>query len=231
MNNAAGFAASTIYRGLQFIQVPTTALAQADAAIDFKQAIDVDRGKNLIGSYCAATAIVITPSVLASLDDREVSNDFAEIIKHDLIEDPILLRRLEQYNGHMTDQSFLEEVIGGAVELKSRLVNGDVGNMVNEMLPQYGHAIGHAVEAASDYRILHGEAMSIGMCASAHLACGRGLCDLNAVKAHHRVLRKCNLPTCMPQWLDLEIVIDALSYDKHCDGRVKMIRRVSIPTR
>lgn len=218
VNNMAGFLAATLYRGVGLIHIPTTMMAQVDAAIDFKQAVNSKKGKNLTGAYHPASHILIDPETIATLPERHVRNGLGETLKHALTQDAEFTRWLMAYGGEVRDTAFIEEVIRRTIALKVPLLNGDPHDEINEMVPQYGHAVGHAVEHLSGYELLHGEAVAIGMCLSAEVARIIGVCDDATVDAHYALCEKYGLPTRVPAEMRPEDVIDTIRYDKHYLG-------------
>ena len=215
INNIAGFLASTLYRGIGLIHFPTSMMAQVDAAIDFKQAVNASFGKNLFGSYYPASSIIIDPNILTTLPKRHLLNGISESIKHALAQDNDFLNYLFTHQEEVTHIPFLEYVVRRTIELKVPLVNGDVHNDYNEMIPQYGHSIGHAVEHLSGYHLLHGEAIAVGMCLTAEIAFLLGICDHTVVAKHYDIFEAYQLPTTVPLNIDLEDVVTMLHYDKH----------------
>ena len=215
INNIAGYLASTLYRGIGLIHIPTSSMAQVDAAIDFKQAINSRHGKNLIGSYHPASVIAIDPAVLTSLDERHLRNGISESIKHALTQDADFLQYMEDNADNIYDTDYLDKVVRLTIEHKVPLLNGDVEDDYNEMLPQYGHAIGHAIEHLSKYGLYHGEAIAIGMCLSAEIGRILGICDDETVETHYRVFEKYNLPTIVPEEMTAEDICNKMKYDKH----------------
>jgi len=224
VNNIAGFLASTLYRGIGLIQIPTSLLAQVDVAIDFKQAINGPDGKNLIGSYYPAEQVVIDPDLLQTLPARHLKNGLAESIKHALTQDIVLNDYLFSYKGHINKSVFLDNVIARTVNLKIMLLNDSLNSDYAEMLPQYGHAIGHALEQLSNYKLLHGEAIAIGMCVMAEAALLLGVCDRTTVEAHYKIMRKFGLPTKVPHHVAVNRLLSVLQHDKHFShGTMKSI--------
>lgn len=215
VNNMAGFLASTLYRGIGLIHIPTTTMAQVDAAIDFKQAINSPKGKNLLGSYHPAMRIVIDPEVLITLDGRHINNGIAESIKHALTQDPDFFKFLIENYANIKDIDILENIIRKTIELKVPLLNGDTKNDRNEMLPQYGHSIAHAIEHLSSYDLLHGEAISVGMCITAEISKLINICDSYTVDAHYDICRKYSLPVTVPDYITAEDIINMIRFDKH----------------
>lgn len=215
VNNIAGVLASTLYRGVGLIHIATSAMSQFDASLDFKQAINSTAGKNLIGSYYPASKIIIDPEVLTTLDERHIRNGLAESIKHALVQDKEFVTYLNENANNFKDIDFLETVGRKTIELKVPLLSGDVNDDRNEMLPQYGHSVGHAVEHLSSYKLLHGEAISIGMCVSAEIARLLGFCEDNVVELHYEIAKRYKLPTKVPTKMSPEDVCDMIRYDKH----------------
>ncbi len=219
VNNMAGFLASTLYRGIELIHIPTSTMAQVDAAIDFKQAVNSNQGKNLIGAYHPASYILIDPETIKTLDERHVRNGLAESIKHALAQDKAFFDWLMTGEYSIKDIAFWEEVIRRTIALKVPLLNGEqVG--VNEMGPQYGHSVGHAIEHLSGYEILHGEAVTIGMCVSAEIARLIGVCDDATVEAHYEACKRFGLPTRVPETILVEDVLNTIRFDKHYLGKL-----------
>lgn len=224
VSNIAGFLASTLYRGIGLIQIPTSLLAQVDAAVDFRQAINGPGGKNHIGSYYSADIIVIDPDVLNTLPHRHLRNGLAESIKHALTQDKIFNDYLLGYRGHLDNSAFLDNVIVRTANLKIMLLNESLNYDYSEMLPQYGHAIGHALEQVSGYKLLHGEAIALGMCVMAEAALLLGVCNEDTVTAHYEIMRKFDLPVKIPSYIFTDKLLAAVRHDKHFSrGKIKSV--------
>ena len=228
VNNVAGCVAATLYRGLNLVQVPTTVLAQLDAAIDFKQGINGPNGKNHIGAIYPASHILIDPELLRTLPVRQVRNGLSEAIKHGLTQSQPLLRLIANAASDPGNIATLEQIIAATVRLKVELLNMPAGNMYAEMLPQYGHAVGHALESVTHYRLLHGEAIAIGMCVMAEAALNLGLCGEEVVYAHYAAFSRFELPTSVPPEVNIAQLLDAVRQDKHYSGgaRVALPRKI-----
>lgn len=218
VNNLAGFLASTLYRGIGLVHFPTSLLAQVDAAIDFKQAVNFDHGKNLLGSYYPASKIVVDPSVLLTLDRRLIRDGLAESVKHALCQDSDFLSFIAAHSDQITQLTFLERVVHKSVELKLAVMGEDLDADYDEALKQYGHAIGHAIEHLSEGDIYHGEAIAIGMCVSAEISESLGLCDSELVEAHYQVFESLNLPVVVPPQFSHTDLWEKVRYDKHFVG-------------
>ncbi len=228
INNLSGFLASTLYRGIQLIQIPTTLLAQLDAAIDFKQAINSDIGKNHLGSFYAASIIIIDPLFLTTLSERHIRSGMAESLKHAITQDKIFFRYLLSYNGKSKDRGFLEKVITHTIFLKTSLLNNKRNFEYAEMLPQYGHPIGHAIEYLSNYKLLHGEALAIGMCVTAEIAHLLEVCNNITVEQHYEIIRHFNLPVKLPKTISDRDIIQSIMRDKHFVKNVHSVLVASI---
>lgn len=221
VNNLAGFLASTLYRGIGLIHFPTSLLAQLDAAIDFKQAINFQHGKNLLGSYYPASKIIVDPTVLSTLDVRFIKDGLAEAVKHALCQDIAFYSFLCSNAEEITDQEVLYKIVQRTIELKLDLMGDDLESDHDETIKQYGHAVGHAVEHLSDGDIYHGEAISIGMCVSAEIALLLGVSDKKTLELHYDIFRLIGLPTSIPIEYSSEQIWNKMKYDKHSlDGRV-----------
>lgn len=195
--DAATFAAATYMRSLPYALVPTTLIAQADAAIGGKGGADFEGVKNLIGTFYHPAAVVIDPALLRTLDERHVSFGLAEIIKIAVICDSGLFELLEA--GGKTPPEGLDEVIRRAIRRKLDLLAADPlerGSLARAL--NYGHCVGHPIEAASGYTIHHGEAVAMGMATAAAVGTTRGRCPAPALDRIARLLARCRLPLTIP---------------------------------
>jgi 3-dehydroquinate synthase len=229
--NLVGFLAATLHRGVGLVQVPTTLLAQIDAAIDFKQAINGSNGKNQIGAYYAASVIVVDPTVLGTLPGRQMRSGVAEAVKHGLTEDPYLLRSLGDPAPTLSDTDFLRAIMERTITLKADGLADASPDGRAEMIGQYGHAVAHALEHVTGHDLLHGEALAIGMCVMARVAQIRGMCDEATVDAHHRIVSRWRLPARVPERVGVDDVLQTMSYDKHASDNVLCAGLVTAPGR
>lgn len=221
VNNLAGFLASTLYRGIGLVHIPTSMLAQVDAAIDFKQAINYKYGKNLVGSYYPATHIIIDPSVIKTLDQRFVYDGLAESIKHALCQSNDFYIFLYSNFDRLNDEEILYKIIQYSIKLKLELMNDDLENDFDESIKQYGHAVGHAIEHLSDGEIYHGEAISIGMCISAEIALLLDISNEETLYKHYNIFKLYNLPTQIPEKYNFKEIWNKMKFDKHTlDGKI-----------
>jgi 3-dehydroquinate synthase len=212
----AGFAAATYLRGVPFVQVPTSLLAMADASIGGKVAVDHPRGKNLIGAFYPPRLVVQDTGLLASLPPRCLREGYAEVIKHGLIMDPPMLDVLEREADRLlaVDPELTAEIVARNAALKAAVVSEDEREGGRRAILNYGHTVGHAVEAACGYAdILHGEAISVGMMAAAAIGERIGVTPPAVAKRQRALFERYGLPL-RHQGLDLEAVLAATSHDK-----------------
>jgi 3-dehydroquinate synthase len=226
VGDTAGFAAATYMRGINFIQIPTTLLSQVDASVGGKVAVNLPQGKNLVGAFHQPRGVLIDPTVLKTLDERDVSSGFAEVIKHALIRDEAYFSFLEQNSARALslDPSCMEKIIQRSCEIKSDVVSHDERERGLRMILNLGHTIGHAVEAATSYRIYrHGEAVAIGMVYASAIAV-----QLNcfAEAGHHRIvelLKAFHLPVLMER-VRPDAITASLKRDKKVrEGKVRFV--------
>ena len=226
VGDLAGFAAATYMRGINFVQVPTTLLGQVDASIGGKTAIDHPRAKNLIGAFHQPRFVMVDPAVLATLPEREYRSGLAEVIKHGIVLDAAYFDDLEQSVSALLrrDLPTLERVVAGSCRLKASVVERDEQEAELRHVLNYGHTIGHALEAATGYdRFTHGEAVSIGIAAEARLAEILGIAKPDTTARQMDLLRAVGLPV-RGLATSPASVIDALGRDKKArDGRVPFV--------
>lgn len=233
VGDVAGFVAATYMRGMNFVQVPTTLLAQVDASIGGKTAIDHPRGKNLIGAFHQPRMVVVDPVVLTTLPEREFRSGLAEVIKHGIVLDAEYFEDLEKHVPALLARELatLERVVAGSCRLKARVVERDEQEAELRWVLNYGHTIGHALEAATDFgRWAHGEAVSLGIAAEARLAERLGIGSPAVTKRQTSLLAAVGLPVSEAQ-VAPAAVIEALSRDKKSrDGRLSFVFAPEIGT-
>lgn len=211
-----GFAAATCLRGIRFVHVPTTLLAMADAAIGGKTSVDHQRGKNMIGAFAQPSAVIIDPAVLEQLPQRDLQAGMAEVIKHGFILDEPLVHDLERAG---TLKAMLtSDLIARSVAIKARVVSADERESGQRMLLNYGHTVGHAIEAVTGYeQYRHGEAVAVGMHAAGRIAVQLGMLDPAALDRQQRLIAACGLPS-IAKGVDPAAVIEATRGDKKVRG-------------
>lgn len=212
--NVCGFIASTLYRGIGLIHVPTTLMAQCDAAISHKQGLNGERGKNLVGSYYPPISIAVDVEVLSTLEDWLVPDGLSEVIKHALGQDKAYLDFLMDYKGSMYDLDFLEYVVRKNIELKVGLMAIDAKEHREGMVLQYGHSVGHPIEFLSGYDLNHGQSVAIGMMVAARVARQLGACGDDMIELHRQVIEKYELPTRIPKNIQVADILATMRYNK-----------------
>ncbi len=187
----AGFAAACYLRGIPYIQVPTSLLAMVDSSVGGKTAIDLPAGKNLCGAFYQPRLVLCDTDTLDSLPEDVFRDGCAEVIKYGILYDPALFSHLEE-RGLRFDR---EAVIARCVELKRDAVEADEFDRGPRRMLNLGHTLGHAIEAESDYRLSHGQAVAIGMAMVTKAAVKSGYCHKNTEKPIVSILKKFGLPT------------------------------------
>lgn len=212
----AGFAAATWLRGVPFIQVPTTLLAQVDAAVGGKVGIDHPSGKNLIGAFYQPRAVVIDTLTLKTLPRRQILAGLAEVIKHGVIRDAELFAKVDEWLEKLldADETVYGEIVPWNCRIKARVVEQDEREGGLRAILNFGHTVGHAVEAVLGYEtLLHGEAVAIGMLAEAELGRRLGVTPPDAVDRLRTLLVKAGYPLEKPA-VGTHALIEAMYLDK-----------------
>ena len=227
VGDLAGFVAATLLRGMPFVQIPTTVLSQVDSSVGGKVGVDHSAGKNLIGAFHQPSLVMADLDVLRTLPKREIAAGWAEVVKIAVVQDADLFDRLERCADGLSalDPDAVGPAIRRAIELKTRLVEQDEHDTKGiRAVLNYGHTLGHAVEAASDYAaFLHGEAVAIGMGAAARIAERLALHPTDAVERQSQLLRRLGLPQAAPR-LERSRVEGALALDKkRANGRTSWV--------
>ncbi len=192
----AGFIAATWLRGVRWIAIPTTLAGMVDAAIGGKTGINIDAGKNLVGAFHSPIAVFCDTDFLSSLDDRDISAGLAEVVKCGFIRDPRILDLIENdpIAAQRWDSQLLFELIERSVRVKAEVVGSDFKEGDLREILNYGHTLGHAIERSEEYRLRHGEAVSIGLMYAAILANLSGHLDSQTTQRHRRILESLGLP-------------------------------------
>lgn len=164
VGDIGGFAASSFLRGIPFIQVPTSLLAQVDSSVGGKVAVDLKRGKNLVGSFYQPKAVLIDPEVLSTLTDKFYKDGLGEVIKYGCIKDKNLFYKLKSLKSREEVMNNIEDIIYTCCDIKRQVVENDEKDLGERMLLNFGHTLGHAIETYYNFtKFSHGEAISIGM--------------------------------------------------------------------
>ncbi len=225
-SDLAGFAASTYLRGLHWVAVPTTLLAMVDASVGGKTGYDLPQGKNLVGNFSSPSLVLADPYTLGTLPHRELLAGLAEVVKTGLIADRDLFNLCSLGYHQISDH--LDEVVRRSLAVKVRIVQADPFEQNQRAALNLGHTIGHALEAASGYQLLHGEAVSIGLVLEARLAEHIGLAKPGLALSISTCLAGLGLPTCIPAGITSHSIIQAIRMDKK---RLEGGPRFSLPVR
>ena len=214
IGDLAGFLAAIYYRGIPFVQVPTTVVAQVDSSIGGKTGVNLPAGKNLLGAFHPPRLVVADVDTLASLPDREFNEGMAEAIKHAVIRDRSLLARLVALDRREAVE--LEAVVRRNLEIKAEVVARDEFERGGERaLLNFGHTVGHAIEQAAGYgRLLHGEAISLGMVAAGRLSMRKAGLTAADFADLVQALRHFRLPSRLPEDLATTTILESMARDK-----------------
>lgn len=224
VGDLGGFAASTYLRGIPYIQIPTSLLAQVDSSIGGKVAVDLTEGKNLIGSFYHPDAVFIDPNMLKSLDKRFLHDGLAEVMKYGCIKEKTILDKLLSYKNDIELLDNIEEIIYMCCKIKKSLVEIDEKDFGERMLLNFGHTLGHAIEKYYHYKkYTHGEAIGIGMLEITKKSEQLDITPKETSKLIEKLLIKYNLPNQLPK-MDTQNLLDTISLDKkNCGENINLI--------
>ncbi len=217
VGDTAGFVAAVYARGIRYVQIPTTLEAQVDAAIGGKTAVDLPEGKNLAGAFHQPAAVLSDPRVLTTLSQRQLRAGLAEVVKYGVIANPSLFVWLERNAPRVLrgETAALQYVIEASSRIKATIVSGDERETGRRIILNFGHTLGHALEAAGGYRrLLHGEAVSIGMVGAARVSAKLGICAPEVPTRLETLLRILGLPVSVPAGLSRARILRAQAVDK-----------------
>lgn len=223
IGDLAGFAAASFLRGVRFIQIPTSLLAQVDSSVGGKVAVDLEQGKNLVGAFYQPSVVLIDPLVLNTLSRRFINDGMGEVIKYGCIKDASLFDTLESHSSFEDLKEILPSIIHRCVDIKRVVVEHDQFDTGERMLLNFGHTLGHTVEQYYQYeRESHGEAVSIGMYQLTLLAEQEGLTSPGCAKRIRNVLETYGLP--YECGLSVESLTGAIKLDKkNLDNHLNII--------
>ena len=231
VGDVAGFAASVYLRGVSFVQVPTTLVAQVDSSVGGKTGVNHPIGKNLIGAFYQPRVVVVDPQALQSLPKREWVAGLAEVIKYGMIADLKFFEYLEQHVEDLREQAedVIPTVIRRCCEIKAEVVGGDERESGRRRILNYGHTVGHALETWGRYRTwIHGEAVGIGMVQEATMAHFLGLCTKELVERQRDLIQDVGLPIVMPSMTFMELW-GAMQHDKKVvNGQINCVLPTTI---
>jgi 3-dehydroquinate synthase len=220
VGDLTGFAAAIYQRGIPFIQVPTTLVAQADSSVGGKTGVDHRLGKNLIGAFYQPREVWIDPLTLHTLPMREWVAGLAEVIKYGIIADEGFFEYIQREMSGLLkrDPDVVTAAVTRSCQIKAHVVTADERESDRRRILNYGHTIGHALEALGGYKsLIHGEAVGIGLVQEADLACYLGICDRAIVEKIRAVVRAAGLSDRMPRWSPAK-VWKAMLHDKKVLG-------------
>jgi 3-dehydroquinate synthase len=231
VGDLAGFIAATYARGIRFVQVPTTLLAQVDSSVGGKVGINLTTAKNMVGAFLQPLAVLIDTETLSTLPEREYVAGLGEVVKYGVILDAELFEYLESRIKPLIarDPDVLEHVIARSCELKADIVRQDEREETGlRAVLNYGHTFAHALETLTHYkRYLHGEAVAIGMQCAARLAERLGRVEPGLTERQGRLMAALGLPVALPK-LDHEKFLESMMHDKKVEhGRLRLV----LPTR
>jgi 3-dehydroquinate synthase len=226
VGDIAGFVASTYMRGIRYVQVPTTLLAQVDSSVGGKTGVNHPLGKNMIGTFYQPSLVMIDIDTIRTLPKGELSAGMAEIIKYGVIADKELFNYLENNRENILSLgNSIIHVIRRSCEIKAGIVSKDEKEAGLRAILNFGHTIGHAIETATDYkRFLHGEAVAIGMCAAADLAVRMNIFRKKEAERIKNLVELYKLPSAIPDNINSSEIITAMEIDKKIQaGKIRFI--------
>jgi len=227
IGDMGGFAAACYQRGIAFLQIPTTVLAQVDSSVGGKTGINHPLGKNMIGAFYQPQCVIADADVLDTLDDRQLSAGLAEVIKYGLIRDGEFFEWLENNIENLLarDKQALAYAIEKSCLNKAEIVSEDETETGVRATLNLGHTFGHAIETGSGYgTYLHGEAVAIGTCQAADLSRNKGWLTNSDVDRITALFKKCNLPTTPPEQLDSDRFLELMAVDKkNVNGNIRLV--------
>lgn len=223
IGDLAGFAAATYLRGIHFIQIPTSLLAQVDSSVGGKVAVDLPQGKNLVGAFYQPKLVLIDPAVLDTLEERFINDGMGEVIKYGCIRDKGLFETLESHNSFADLKEELPAIIKRCVDIKRTIVEHDQYDTGERMLLNFGHTLAHTIEQYHHYeKESHGEAVSIGMYQVTKLAENQCLTAPGTAARILNILKQYNLP--YECGLPLSKLTGAIKLDKkNLDNRLNIV--------
>lgn len=234
VGDMVGFIASVFMRSIPYIQIPTTLLAQVDSSIGGKTAIDLPHGKNLLGTFYQPQAVFADLSYLATLPAAEFNNGIAEIIKYGIIDDEKIFRLLEENMEQIQrkDPALLLKLVESCCRIKKSIVEIDEKEQGLRRILNYGHTLGHALEAQSDFTISHGEGVALGMIAAARISENSGYLESGSRERIENLIKNSGLPCRIPESLSSEGIISRLKMDKKKEGDVihfVLLKKIGMP--
>lgn len=219
VGDMTGFVAATYMRGIDFIQIPTTLLAQVDSSIGGKTGVDYKQYKNMIGAFNMPRLVYINTETLNTLDARQYYAGMAEVMKYGLIRRSAFYVWLidNMYEIHDKDEAALEYMIGQSCQIKKEYVEKDPYDKGDRAILNFGHTIGHAIEKAMDFRLLHGECVALGSVATAFISWKKGYIQMEDYYEIRDMFVPFNLPISIDE-IEAEAILENIKYDKKHSG-------------
>lgn len=225
VGDITGFAAATFMRGIHFIQIPTSLIAQADSSIGGKTGVDFEGGKNMIGAFYQPRFVFIIVNTLKTLPLREIKSGLGEVIKHGLIRDADFYDYIDNNMDKILrfDENVLQYITKMNCSIKGEIVELDERDRGVRAILNFGHTIGHAVESASGFSMLHGECVAVGIAGAYRLALKLGMVDVKMVETVENTLQRAGLPVKV-KGMNTDQIFEMMFYDKKVkDGRLSFI--------
>lgn len=225
VGDVTGYAAATYLRGIDYVQLPTTLLAQADSSIGGKTGVDFDGYKNMVGAFWMPKLVYMNLAALRTLEDRQFYSGFAEVMKHGLIRDGAFYEWLieHMYEICERDLDVLQEMLVRSCEIKRQVVEKDPTEQGDRALLNFGHTIGHAIEKAKNFKLYHGECVALGAVAAAYISWKKGLLEME----EYYEIRDMFVPFCLPvsvDCLDPQEILRLTKSDKKMEsGSIKFV--------
>ena len=217
VGDLTGFAAATLLRGIPFVQIPTTLLAQVDSSVGGKVAVNLEQGKNLVGAFYQPKMVIIDTDCLLTLTDEILADGMAEVIKYGAIEDAELFKALEGIDGREELFDKIQDIVYTCCDIKRRIVEADEHDLGGRMVLNFGHTFGHAIEKKYNYsKYTHGMAVAAGMVMAAQWGEERGITEGGTRRRIEQILKKYSLP--IDAGLRQEELCAAVSVDKKGSG-------------
>jgi 3-dehydroquinate synthase len=216
VGDLAGFVAATLHRGIPYAQLPTTVLAMIDASIGGKTGVDTPAGKNLIGAFHQPAFVLADIELLSTLPKNQIASGLAEAVKHGVVADAAYAEVIGATAKACLARSLdtLEAAVTASVRIKSAIVASDTSERGRRQILNFGHTVGHALEARTGYGLLHGEAVAVGMAVEARLAEDCGVAQHGTRRGVLDLLEQCNLPCTVPATVSNHDLIESMLHDK-----------------
>jgi len=224
IGDLAGFVAAVFYRGIPFVQIPTTIVSQVDSSVGGKTGVNISEGKNLVGAFHQPKMVLVDPATLSTLPGREYREGYAEVIKHAAIRDEAMFADLEKLDP--SDQEPPEDLLARNLAIKARVVEEDEQELNDtRALLNFGHTIGHGIEASLPYgELLHGEAISLGIRAAIYLSQKHSTLSEAEGKRILNLLATFQLPLVLEDKLSTEMIMEKLLTDKKfASGSIRFV--------